>query len=83
MNPDPTKLLEATGIETPPIGFYDVSSPTPFEPFAEPTQCQFACYEDWLRGESVVSRGAKPPARAAATGSAEWSSLPARTSPAP
>ena len=58
MNPDPTRLLEATGIGSPPIGFYDVSDPTPFEPFAEPTRCQFACYEDWLRGESVrIARG--------------------------
>ena len=59
MNPDPTKLLEATGIESPPIGLYDVSDPRPFEPFAGPTHCQFACYEDWLRGESVrIARGA-------------------------
>lgn len=58
MNPDPTRLLEATGIETPPIGFYDVSDPTPFEPFAEPKRCQFACYGNWLSGESVrIARG--------------------------
>ena len=68
MNPDPTKLLEATGIESPPIGLYDVSDPTPFEPFAEPTHCQFACYEDWLRGESVrIARGA-----AACQGGGYW-----------
>ncbi len=68
MNPDPSKLLAATGIETPPIGFYDVSSPTPFEPFAEPTHCQFECYEDWLRGESIcIARGA-----AACQGGGYW-----------
>ena len=83
MDPDPTRLLEAAGIETPPIGFYEVSDPTPFEPLAEPTRCQFACYKDSLGERACASPRAKPPAGAAATGSAAWSSRPARTSPAP
>jgi len=53
MKPDPTKLLEIAGIETPLIGFYDVSDPKPFEPFAKPKRCYFASYENWLKGESV------------------------------
>lgn len=54
MKPDPTKLLEITGIKTPLIGFYDVSEPKTFEPFAKPGQCIFSCYKNWLEGESVI-----------------------------
>ena len=53
MKPDPTKLLRIAGIVAPPIGFYDVPDPTPFEPFAKPKRCCFASYENWLQGESV------------------------------
>jgi hypothetical protein len=52
-SPDPTKLLEIADITTPLVGFYDVPDPQPFEPFARPERCFFACYENWLRGESV------------------------------
>ena len=53
MKPDPTKLLEIAGIKTPLIGFYDVSDPKPFEPFAKPKRCYFSSYENWLKGDSV------------------------------
>lgn len=53
MKPDPTKLLEVAGIETPLIGFYDVPDARPFAPFARPSRCFFSCYENWLRGESI------------------------------
>ena len=53
MAPDPTKLLEIAGIQNPLIGFYDVSNPTPFEPFVKPKRCFFSSYEDWLKGNSV------------------------------
>jgi hypothetical protein len=53
MKPDPTKLLEIAGIKTPLIGFYDVSDPKPFEPFAKPKRCFFSSYENWLEGDSV------------------------------
>ena len=51
MKPDPTKLLEIAGIKTPLIGFYDVSDPKPFEPFAKPKRCYFSSYENWLKGD--------------------------------
>jgi len=53
MKPDPTKLLEIAGIKTPLIGYYDVSDPKPYEPFAKPKRCYFSCYENWLKGDSV------------------------------
>jgi hypothetical protein len=54
MKPDPTPLLEIAGIDNPPIGFYDVPDPNPFEPFCTPKRCIFACYERWTKGESTV-----------------------------
>ena len=54
MRPDPTRLLEMAGIKTPLIGFYDVSDPKPFEPFAKPKRCIFSCYKNWLEGESIL-----------------------------
>ncbi|MBW2058219.1 MAG: DUF169 domain-containing protein [Deltaproteobacteria bacterium] len=58
MPPDPTRLLETAGITTPLVGFYDVPDPKPFEPFAEPTDCIFSCYKNWLQGESIcISEG--------------------------
>lgn len=51
MNPDPTNLLSKTGIRTPLIGFYDLSEPGPFEPFAKPGRCMFEAYQDWLEGK--------------------------------
>jgi hypothetical protein len=53
MKPDPTKLLEIACIKTPIIGFYDVSDPKPFRPFAKPKRCYFSSYENWLKGDSV------------------------------
>jgi hypothetical protein len=53
MTPDPTSLLQIAGITTPPIGFYDLPDPSPFEPLARPQRCLFSCYENWLRGESI------------------------------
>jgi hypothetical protein len=50
MKPDPTPLLEIAGIDNPPIGFYDVPDPNPFEPFCTPKRCIFACYERWTKG---------------------------------
>ena len=44
MKPNPTELLKVEGINTPLIGFYDVSDPKPFEPFAEPKRCCFSSY---------------------------------------
>ena len=54
MKPDPSKLLERAGLTTPLIGFYDVSDPKPFEPFAKPERCIFSCYKNWLKGESII-----------------------------
>ena len=53
MEPDPRVLLEIAGIETPLIGFYDVTDPAPFEPLVESTGCVFAHYSDWLQGRSL------------------------------
>jgi len=53
MRPDPTNLLEISGIEIPLIGFYDVPDPKPFEPIARPKRCFFSAYENWLKGESI------------------------------
>jgi hypothetical protein len=58
MKPDPTKLLEVAGIDTPLIGFYEVPDPKPFEPFCTPKRCIFSCYKRWAKGESVcISEG--------------------------
>ena len=54
MKPDPSKLLDIAGLRTPLIGFYDVSDPKPFEPFAKPERCIFSCYKNWLKGESII-----------------------------
>jgi len=53
MQPDPTKLIEIAGLKNPPIGFYDVSDPKPFEPFVKPKRCFFSGYENLLKGDSV------------------------------
>ena len=53
MQPNPSDLLQNTGITTPLIGFYDVSDPKSFEPFTRPKRCFFGAYENWLKGESV------------------------------
>ena len=57
MLPDPRRLLEAAGIATPLIGFYDAPDPAPFAPLVEPDPgrhtCVFAPWENWLRGETL------------------------------
>ncbi len=53
MQPNPDKLLEISGIKIPLIGFYDVSDPEPFRPFAKTERCFFSGYEHWLKGESI------------------------------
>ncbi len=54
MMPDPSKLREIAGLQTPLIGFYDVTDPKPFAPFADPERCIFSCYKNWLKGESII-----------------------------
>lgn len=56
MQPDPTTLLEMTGIKRPLTGFYDTPDTAPFEPFAETKQCFFAAYRDWMHNQSVLLR---------------------------
>jgi len=58
MRPDPTRLLEIAGIDTPLIGFYDVPDQKPFEPLAKPKRCFFSAFDNWLKGESIcISEG--------------------------
>ncbi len=54
MQPDANKLLQATGITTPLIGFYDTPDIAPFAPFVEAKGCFFSAYDDWLQGRSVI-----------------------------
>jgi hypothetical protein len=54
MAQDPAGLLEIAGIETPLIGFYDVSDASPFDPLVESKGCVFVHYSDWLQGKSLV-----------------------------
>ncbi|MFH1144327.1 MAG: DUF169 domain-containing protein [Candidatus Eisenbacteria bacterium] len=55
--PDAGRLLEAVGIETPPIGFYDAPDPIPFRPWIEPQTgghvCLFAFYRKWREGKML------------------------------
>ena len=57
MQPDPTRLLDNLGLETPPIGLYDAPDAAPFEPCVRPQPgvrpCVFAFYKDWLRGRTL------------------------------
>jgi hypothetical protein len=57
MPPDPTNLLQAIGLQTPLIGFYDAPDPQPFRPLVrpEPSQrvCVFAFYQQWLAGQTL------------------------------
>ncbi len=54
LQPNPDKLVEIAGISMPLIGFYDAPDARFFEPFAKPKHCIFSCYENWLKGESVI-----------------------------
>ena len=57
MQPDPTRLLGKIGLDTPPIGFYDVPDPSPFVPLVKPRpgkrQCIFAFYNQWIKGKTL------------------------------
>lgn len=54
MTPDPTKLLQAVGLRTPPVGFYDAPDPERFQPALQPVPgkraCVFAYWRRWLDG---------------------------------
>jgi hypothetical protein len=51
--PDPTYLLEMTGIDYPLVGFYDVPEYMSFEPIRETTTCVFAYFKQWMKGGSI------------------------------
>ncbi len=57
MQPDPVDLIEALGLETPLVGFYDAPDPAPFAPLVAPAPgartCMFSFYRNWLRGETL------------------------------
>lgn len=53
MQPDPKQLLTMTGIDRPPIGFYDAPELAPFEPFTESQRCFFSAFPGWMEGRSV------------------------------
>jgi len=57
MQPDPTELLEAIGLEIPLVGLYDTPDVSPFEPLVAPEpgkrSCVFAFFRNWLRGETL------------------------------
>jgi len=53
MQPDPVNLLKISRITIPLIGFYDVSDPEPFRPFAKTERCFYSGYAHWLKGESI------------------------------
>ena len=57
MQPDPTKLIEIIGINTPLIGFYDAPDVSKFKPVITPEpdnhMCVFSFYENWLNGETL------------------------------
>ena len=57
MQPDPTRLLDKLGLDTPPIGLYDAPDAAPFEPCVRPSPdgrpCVLAYYKDWLRGRTL------------------------------
>jgi len=55
--PDPSRLIQAIGLETPLIGFYDAPDPIPFMPVIEPQAgghvCTFAFYRRWREGKML------------------------------
>jgi hypothetical protein len=54
MKVSPNNLLNIAGITIPLIGYYDTPDINPFKPFTKPKDCIFSCYENWLKGESIV-----------------------------
>lgn len=57
MHPDPTYLLEKSGVEFPIIGLYDAPDVSSFEPLVRPAEGRWAClfmfWENWRRGETL------------------------------
>ena len=57
MKPDPSFLLEKTGIDIPLIGFYDAPDADPFSPLVRPRPgvrtCVFAFFKQWLKGKTL------------------------------
>jgi len=57
MEPDPTTLLEKSGMTHPLIGVYDAPDPAPFLPLVRPQPGKWACvfmfYEKWLEGRTL------------------------------
>jgi len=54
MQPNADKLLQISGINTSPVGFYEARDTKPFEPFVNPKHCFFSAYNDWQKGKSVL-----------------------------
>jgi len=58
MQPDPSNLLNKTGIAHPLIGFYDAPDPSVFEPTLKPKEGKWACvymfYKKWLDGHTLM-----------------------------
>ena len=54
LEPDPSYILEKTGIEYPPIGFYDVPDDTAFKSMIEAKACVFAYFKQWQKGKSLL-----------------------------
>jgi len=54
LQPDPSYLLEKTGINYPPIGFYDVPEYAAFEPVMEAKACVFAYFKQWQKEKSLL-----------------------------
>jgi hypothetical protein len=53
--PNPERLKKRLDIKTPLIGFYDAPDPAVFKPLVSPeeSQCVYASYQCWLRGETL------------------------------
>jgi hypothetical protein len=51
--PDPSYLLEKTGIDYPLIGLYDIPDYAYFEPIRETRTCVFAYFKQWIKGGSI------------------------------
>ncbi|MFC2104172.1 DUF169 domain-containing protein [Bacteroidota bacterium] len=58
MMPNPSYLIEKTGIDLPLIAFYDAPETKPFEPTIKPNKlghaCMFSFYKKWLKGQTVI-----------------------------
>jgi len=58
MPPDPSKLIQRIGVETPLIGFYDAPDVSRFEPLVRvgsgDSSCIFSFYANWMNGETLL-----------------------------